>query len=313
MSATKTPAPPAQSWPAGAGMHLRAFLDYLQAECGLATNTREAYGRDLKYFLGHLSDQKVQDISHILPRHVEGFLREAHRGGLAPSSTARRLASIRMFCRYLVIERVLDRDVSAGVNAPKKWSRLPTVLSEESVQSLLDSPQVEQDAYALRDRAMLIVLYATGIRASELTGMKLGDVNHRLGVVRVLGKGSKERIVPLAESAREAVVQYIEQERHRVLRDPAEQTLFVSRTGKPLTREDVYRIVRKYVLRTAQRSNVSPHTLRHSFATQLLTHGADLRSVQEMLGHADIATTQIYTHVDASRLSAIHKKFHPRG
>jgi len=299
--------------PAEAVRHLDAFLDYLQVECGLASNTRKAYGGDLRRFLSHLWDQGVRELAQLLPRHVGQFVRQTRQAGLSAASAARRLAAARMFCRYLVIERVLGRDVSAGIDCPKRWHRLPTVLSDQSVRGLLEAPQEGQDAHPLRDRAMLMLLYATGARASELVGMKVCDLNRRVGVVRVVGKGGKERIVPVADEATAAVERYLEQSRPLLLRDEGRATLFLSRTGKDLAREDVFRTVRKYVLRAAVRGNVSPHTLRHCFATQLLSHGADLRSVQEMLGHVDIATTQIYTHVDAARLKAIHRNFHPRG
>jgi site-specific recombinase XerD len=217
-----------------------------------------------------------------------------------------------MFCRYLAMERILDADVSANIESPKKWNRLPTVLDDRAVRDLLESPDPDQDVFALRDRAILTLLYAAGLRAGELAGVKLRDVNASLGVARVLGKGGRERIVPVASKALDAIGLYRDGPRLDVLRDPQEQTLFLSRRGRPLAREDVYRIVRKYVRREGMRGNVSPHTLRHCFATHLLARGADLRSVQEMLGHVDIATTQVYTHVDAARLRAIHKKYHPR-
>lgn len=292
---------------------LLAFLDYLQVECGLAVNTRRAYERDLRPLLGWLLYQGLDDLSGLTPQHVEGYLRARHREGLSVASLARALAATRMFCRYLVVERILARDVSAGIDSPRRWHRLPTVLDDKTVRMLLDAPAKDQDTYVLRDRAILTVLYATGIRAGELVGLKLSDVNPRLGVLRVLGKGSKERIVPAAEEAMGAIERYVATGRADVVRGPDPGSLFLSRTGRPLAREDVFRLVRKYVRRSALRGNVSPHTLRHSFATQLLSHGADLRSVQEMLGHADIATTQIYTHVDAGRLKAVHKKYHPRG
>jgi integrase/recombinase XerD len=250
--------------------------------------------------------------------------------------------------------------VSAVVAPPKKWRRLPAVLNDEHVRRILAAPSDEQDAHSLRDRAILTLLYATGIRASELAGLCVRDVNFNLGIVRVMGKGSKERIVPAAEAALEAVRQYIQTDRTSGAADPAGRAapaaanrpaaadgkpnraaaadgkpnraaaapnaaavnaaavnsagrLFLSRTGKPMAREDVYRTVRKYVRRAAVRGKVTPHTMRHAFATHLLAHGANLRSVQEMLGHADISTTQIYTHVDAERLKSVHRQFHPRG
>ena len=304
--------PPASSLPPDRRGHLRGFLDYLQVECGLSTNTRRAYRRDLCRFLGGL-DPPVGELGKLTTRHVEHFLRACRDEGLSVASIARGLAAVRMFCRYLVLHRVLRRDVSAVVDSPKKWHRLPTVLDDARVGQLLAAPDDGQDVHAIRDRAILTLLYATGIRASELTGLKLQDVNFRLGVARVLGKGSKERIVPIAEAALAAVRDYIDGPRAAGARETAVAPLFLSRTGRALGRADVFRIVCKYVRRAALRGQISPHTLRHAFATQLLAHGADLRAVQEMLGHADISSTQIYTHLDAARLKAIHKKFHPRG
>ncbi len=307
--------PPERStaWPPEAASHLAGFLDYLQAECGLAVNTRKAYRRDLKRFLTHLGDGGLRDLGRLSTRHVEGFLRAAKDTGLSVASVARALAAVRMFCRFLVLQRVLRQDVAASIDAPKKWHRLPTVLDESSVRELLDAPDPDLDAHAARDRAILRLLYATGMRASELAGLRPGDINDNVGVVRVIGKGAKERIIPVAEEALEAVRQYVRGHRPAPLHAGEAAPLFLSRNGRGLGRESVFRIVRKYVRRAAVRGNVTPHTLRHCFATQLLSHGADLRSVQEMLGHADIATTQIYTHVDAARLKAIHRKFHPRG
>ena len=293
--------------------HLRGFLDYLQAECGLSSNTTKAYRRDIERFFRYLAGEGTGALARLKPGHVEGFIGFAKAERLGVSSVARALAAVRTFCRYLVIEGVLPQDVSAGVESPKKWHRLPTVLDDGAVAQLLDAPEPGRDPYALRDRAILVLLYATGIRASELTGLDCGDANFHLGAVRVLGKGARERIVPVAEAALDVLTQYVEQQRPTLLRGADEPALLLSRTGRRLGREDVFRIVRKYVRRAAVRGNVSPHTLRHCFATHLLAHGADLRSVQEMLGHVDIATTQVYTHVDADRLKSIHKRFHPRG
>ncbi|MDP6546968.1 MAG: site-specific tyrosine recombinase [Phycisphaerae bacterium] len=291
--------------------HLDGFLDYLQVECGLSINTRKAYRRDLTRFLGYYK----APLEKLTPRRIEGFMKYCRDAGLAVSSSARALAAVRTFCKYLVIQGVLKQDISAGMEAPKKWNRLPTVLDAGAVDELLAAPQEDSDHFALRDRAILSLLYATGMRAAEIVGLKLCDVNFNLGVVRVLGKGNKERIVPAAAKALDVARTYIETARGAQVRGEATPTapVFLSQTGKPLAREDIFRIVRKYVRRVGLRGNVSPHTLRHCFATQLLARGADLRSVQEMLGHADISTTQIYTHVDSSRLKALHKKFHPRG
>ena len=294
---------------------LAGFLDYLQAECGLSPNTRKAYNRDLRHFFRHLAEAGKSDLSRLTAADIEGFLRYARQQELAVASISRALAAVRTFCRYLVLHGILNSDVSAVINSPKKWHRLPTILDDQAVRELLQAPDSEQDVQALRDRAILTLLYAAGLRASELAQLRISDVNFNLAVLRVLGKGNKERIVPVAQEALETIREYLQTHRP-TSGGPTKDTpqeLFLSRRGRPLGREDVFRIVRKYVRRAALRGGISPHTLRHSFATQLLSHGADLRSVQEMLGHADIASTQIYTHVDAARLKAIHKKFHPRG
>jgi integrase/recombinase XerD len=283
----------------------------LQAECGLAANTLHAYQRDLRRFCAHLSDNGLTALEQLTPVHIEGFLGSIRREGLADSSIGRALAAVRMFCRYLVLNRILADDVSDSFDAPKKWRRLPTVLADEAVRVLLAAPRAPDDTHALRDRALLTLLYATGIRASEAASLSVEDINFNLGVARVLGKGSKERIVPVADEALAAVKTYLDEYRHFL--QGISSALFLSRSGRPLGREDIYRIVRKYVRRAALRDNISPHTLRHCFATQMVANGADLRSVQDMLGHADIATTQVYTHLDVARLKAVHKKFHPRG
>ena len=287
------------------------FLNYLHAECGLAENTRDAYRRDLMDFGAHLADAGCRSLRRISPRLIEQFVRAQNAAGKSVASIARALAAVRMFCRFCVSERLLETDPSSAIEPPKKWSRLPTVLAHEAAAALLEAPTPEDDALWLRDRAVLATLYATGMRASELAALKAGDINANLGVIRVLGKGRKERIVPIAEAALELIATYVREMRPADAGD--DERLFLSRTGRALSRQDVFRIVRKYVRRAAVGGRVSPHTLRHCFATQLLAGGADLRSVQEMLGHADIATTQVYTHVDASRLKAVHKKYHPRG
>ena len=290
---------------------LAGFLDYLQAECGLSTNTRKAYRRDLTRFLAYLAERALRELSALTPVCIDQFVLALRRQKLADATIARHVAAVRMLCRYLVLQRVLSEDVSASIEAPNKWKRLPTVLNDDAVQVLLAAPQLPKDVHALRDRALLTLLYATGIRASEAASLSVGDVNFNLAVARVMGKGAKERIVPVAQAALDAIDDYLDN--YRPAMQPVSGSLFVSRTGRALSREDIYRIVRKYVRRTSLKGNIGAHTLRHSFATQLMSGGADLRSVQEMLGHADIATTQVYTHVDAARLKAVHKKFHPRG
>jgi len=298
---------PARMLPAVAG-----FLDYLRAECGLAANTALAYRRDLMQFGAHLAETGCRRLGDVGPPMIEGFLGASAAAGRGPSSIARSLAAIRTFCRFCVMEGHLSRDPSGAIEPPKRWSRLPTTVGAEAVELLLDAPREDTDRHGQRDRAMLAMLYATGMRAAELAGLRPRDVNFDLGVIRVRGKGGAERIVPVAEVAADRLRRYLAGDR-RQAGAGAEDPLFLSRTGRPLRREDVFRLVRKYVRRAALRGRISPHTLRHCFATQMLAGGADLRSVQEMLGHADITTTQIYTHVDVSRLKAVHKRFHPRG
>ena len=297
--------------PRDADVHLVGFLDYLRVECGLSENTYQAYRRDLLRFLKHLAAAGACNLHHITVANIESFLDSERAGDYAVASVARAQAAVRMFCKYLVVRSVLSRDPSEGIESLKKWHRLPTVLDNQTVRLLLSAPCEGCDTYALRDIAILMLLYATGIRATEIATLKVTDVNFSLGIVRVMGKGRKERIVPVAAEAMDAVNLYLAQCRPKLLRGRAE-ALLLSRGGRAMSRVDIYRIVKKYVRRAAIKGNISPHTLRHCFATELLSRGADLRSVQEMLGHADIATTQIYTHVDAKRLKAIHKKFHPR-
>jgi integrase/recombinase XerD len=300
--------------PAPTAGTLARFLDYLQAECGLSLNTRRAYRRDLAGFLSHLARPTAAKLARLATGDVEAFLRYSKSSGHSVATVARELAAVRMFCRFLVLHHLCPRDVSESIIAPKKWNRLPDVLRPSQVETLLIIPAAGTDSLWLRDRALLTLLYATGVRASEAAGLKTQDVRATLGIIRVLGKGNRERIIPIAERALHALEQYRLHERPGSLaagQDPPQ--LFVSRRGRPLCRVDVFRIVQRYIRRAALKERVSPHTFRHTFATALLSNGADLRSVQEMLGHADIATTQIYTHVDSARLRAIHKKFHPRG
>jgi integrase/recombinase XerD len=311
--ATTQPAPVATpALPAEAVSHLSGFLDYLQAECGLSLNTRKAYRRDLTNFLSFQRETGGKGLSGIVAAQISEFMRFLKRRGMSVATICRQLAAVRMFCRYLVLQRVLPSDVSDVVDSPKKWNRLPTVIDDAASRHLIDEPDAEQDRFDLRDQAMLAMLYATGMRASEIAGLAVTDVNANVGVIRVMGKGAKERIVPVAREALDLLARYLQARAQLPPGQGDGKALFLSRSGRKLAREDIFRIVRKYALRSGVRGNVTPHTLRHAFATELLSHGADLRSVQEMLGHVDIATTQIYTHVDASRLRAIHKKFHPR-
>ena len=291
---------------------LKAFQHYLQAERGLAKNTLLAYGRDLERFARWAADGGVrnylQPTVHELSRYLS-FLEEER---LAPPSAARHLVALKMFYRFLRLEERVQQNTVELLSSPSLWERIPQVLSPANVDKLLAAPRAD-DRFYLRDKALLETLYATGSRASEVVGLKLADLFLDGGFCKCLGKGSKQRIVPLGAPAVAALKAYLKDLRPRLLQANQAAEVFVSRGGRALTREMLWMLVKKYVQRAGLHAKVSPHTLRHSFATHLLAGGADLRTVQELLGHANIRTTQHYTHVDRSRLQSIHRKFHPRG
>lgn len=291
---------------------IKAFRDYLKAERGMAANTVLAYGRDLDRFCLWAADGGLPDYLKPTLRDLSNYLSQLRDADLAPASIARGLVSLKMFYRFLRMEERGDPRAVELLNSPALWARIPQVLSPESVEKLLAAPQ-PTDRFCLRDRAILETLYATGCRASEVVGLKLMDLHLDAAFCKCLGKGSKQRVVPLGKPALAALRVYLNEFRPQLVKANLEAPwVFVSRGGQGLTREMLWVLVKKYVQRTALNSKVSPHTLRHSFATHLLSGGADLRSVQEMLGHANIRTTQHYTHVDRERLRAVHKQFHPR-
>ena len=284
---------------------LDAFCDALWLEDGLSRNTISAYRVDLE----QLSSFVKKDLSEIGEADLFAFL--ASRRGRA-SSAARRVSSLKRFFQYCMRERRIAADPTLKVDAPKRAPRFPKTLSESDVEALLAAPEVAA-ALGLRDRAMLETLYATGLRVSELVAMKIFEADLAAGVVRVLGKGSKERLVPLGEEAVHWLRRYIEVSRKDLLRKKASDALFVTARGAGMTRQAFWHLVRRYGARTIPGKRLSPHVLRHAFATHLINHGADLRVVQMLLGHADISTTQIYTHVARERLKQLHAKHHPRG
>jgi integrase/recombinase XerD len=292
---------------------IQAFRHYIRAERGLAENTLLAYGRDLDRFVlwaeRGLSDY-LQPTIRELSNYIS-FLREEE--GLAPTSAARHLVALKVFYRFLRLEERTTQSTVDLLSAPALWERIPQVLSPDHVNKLLEAPQ-PFDRYYLRDRAILETLYATGSRASEVVHLKLNDLHLQSGFCKCFGKGGKQRIVPLGRIAINALEAYLQRQRPQLVQAVSEAPyVFVSRGGKRLTREMLWVVVKKYVKRAGLHSKVSPHTLRHSFATHLLAGGADLRTVQELLGHSSIRTTQQYTHVDRDRLRAIHQRFHPRG
>jgi integrase/recombinase XerD len=287
-----------------------AFTDYLRSECHLADNTVIAYRRDLKRFYEWLSGRKIPQLTVQQLADYAGWL---HAQKLAPASLGRHLVSLKLFFRYLQLEGILRDNHVELLGSQKLWQRVPKVLPPEVIDRLLAAPRASDPCWR-RDRAMLELLYATGCRASELSTLKVRDAHLDERYCLCHGKGDKERLVPLGQRAVAAVKDYLEHERPR-LAARAEVTpawLLLSRRGLRLRRERIWELIKEYARRAGAPESVSPHTLRHSFATHLLSGGADLRQVQEMLGHASIATTQIYTHVDPERLKAIHRKFHPR-
>ena len=291
---------------------LDEFIDYLNVERGLAQNTAVAYRRDLEKFIACLAKRGVKSLDDATRGNITDYLMAEKERGLSPSSLSRNLASIKVFFRFLAGNRFVRFDITDVLESPKTWRYLPQVLSIEEVVRLMEAPAARTQ-YGRRDRAILELMYATGLRVSEVANLKVTDVNLDVGYVRCLGKGDKERIVPVGRAARKAITGYLEISRARLSRGVASDALFLTRRGKPFTRQGLWKKIKRYTRAVNINKDVTPHTLRHSFATHLLSRGADLRVVQEMLGHADISTTQTYTHVDKDRLKSIHKKYHPRG
>jgi len=291
------------------------FLAYLELERGLSRNTLDAYRSDLMQFSGFL-DGEGRDALSADPRLLRKFVTELASGArgrpaVAPATVQRKVACLRSFYRHLRREEVLDSDPTADLRAPKRAQRLPHVLTRGEVQRLLGAPSGTEPA-ALRDRALLEVMYACGLRASEAVGLEVGDADLEAGIVRARGKGDKERLVPIGREAVGALKSYLVRGRPRLVGDRDEARLFVNHRGGGLTRQGLYKIVQRHARTAGLADRMSPHTLRHTFATHLLAGGCDLRSVQEMLGHADIATTQIYTHLSAERLRDVYFDAHPR-
>lgn len=289
---------------------LQAFQHYLHVECGLADNTLRAYGADLGRLAVWLREEGVERPVEIEEVHVAGFLRDERRRGLSPRSVARSLIAIRMLLRFLVGEGEIDRNVARWIDAPRLGQTLPEVLTEEEAERLLDAALRVPSHHPLRNRALLEFLYASGARVSEATALRLDDLRLDLGCVRLFGKGSKERIVPIHSRAREMIDRYVREERPKGI---ATDIVFATRAGGRLRRETIWRLIDRCRLQAGIVRKVTPHTLRHSFATHLLQNGADLRVVQELLGHARISTTEIYTHIERSSLKGMHRKYHPRG
>ena len=289
--------------------YLPIYLDFLAVEKGLAKNSLSSYATDLRRFGHWLSDQSI-DLERVERINLVKYFQSLRAAGISARSVARALAAIRGMFRFLVAERHLKADPTENLENPKLWTTLPKSILPTEVEALLAAPD-RANADGLRDAAMLELLYATGLRVSELIKVRLDDVVMDAGFLRTIGKGSKERIVPFGDAARDAILRYRESGRpdHDKHADPH---LFLSRRGRPMTRQSFWMKIVRYAREAGIKTHISPHVLRHSFATHLLENGADLRSVQMMLGHADISTTQIYTHVSRARLQRMYEQYHPR-
>jgi integrase/recombinase XerD len=299
------------------------FLSHVTVERGLAPNTRAAYQEDLAEFSAFLQRRRISQVQEVQRQHVSDFLLEQRKpgatargnpraDGLAARSVARRLAAIRMFFRFLARERLVAVDVTQNIDSPKLWLRLPQTLDYQEVDRLLATP-VTSTKLGLRDKALLELMYATGLRVSEVAKLTLNELNLDAGFLRTVGKGSKERIVPVGKQAVDWLQRHLHKSRPQIGQDPDRRSeVFLSSRGQALSSKTIWHLVKKYTRAAGITKNIAPHTLRHSFATHMLDNGGDLRVIQEMLGHADISTTQIYTHVDQGRLKDTHYRFHPR-
>jgi len=315
---------PALSVPRQFEPSVNAFLAFLRVECGLARNTLDAYARDLRDLTSDLGSKGIAGITHITPHHLVDHLASLKsERQLASSSVARHLATIRMYFRFLISGGHIENDPTEWLERPSQWNRLPGLLSHQQMKALLDAPRPPEQGEErpdpgpplwLRDRAILELMYACGLRASEVGALETREVQPTLAVVTVTGKGNKQRLVPFGKPAGRALEQYLAHCRPLIVRPDGRDKgrLFLSRTGRPLERVAVWQIVKRNAAVAGLR-DVHPHMLRHSFATHLLSGGADLRVVQELLGHANITTTQIYTRVDQPRLREVHRRYHPRG
>lgn len=292
--------------------YLNEFLNFLRIEKNAATNTVLSYQNDIKRYLSFLKNKGLTELFEVKPSDILALINFLNELGFAPASSARNLSAIRMFHRFLVGEGYLQNDPSINISYPKQAKNLPSVLNQQEIERILDQPNLSE-LRGIRDKAMLEFLYAVGIRVSELISVALSDLFFTEGFIRVFGKGSKERLIPIGEQAVYYTNQYLRQVRPIIAKKSGSRNVvFLNWRGKPLSRMGFWKILRSYVVQAGIKKKVTPHTFRHSFATHLIEGGADLRAVQEMLGHADISTTQIYTHLDREYLKEVHRQFHPR-
>ncbi|EMF0507614.1 site-specific tyrosine recombinase XerD [Enterococcus hirae] len=287
------------------------YLHYLTIERGLSLNTRKSYERDLLQYLHYLEDEQITSWQDVDRYVVINYLEKMHDEKKAPATVTRMITSLRRFHQFLRQERLTDHDPMQHIDTPKKVQKLPSTLSLTEVERLIETPDTTKNL-GIRDRAILEVMYATGMRVSELVGLKLSDLHLSLGLVQTLGKGDKERIIPLGDYAIQWLERYLDEARPLLVANPSETHVFVNHHGTRLSRQGIWKNLKQLVREAGINKEVTPHTLRHSFATHLLENGADLRTVQELLGHADISTTQIYTHITKKRMTDVYKQHFPR-
>lgn len=290
--------------------HIDNFLYFMEVERGVSRNTIQAYTTDLEKFSEYMK-KFGKTVKSVAREDIAGFLMTLKDSGLSPTTIARNLAALKTFWKFLVSEQVVRENVASVVETPRTWKKIPDVLNREEVEKLLMAPQA-RGWMGIRDRAILELMYAAGLRVSEVKDLKKSNVNLEAGFVKCSGKGGKERIVPLGKHAGKAIAKYLGAAREKLSKKTQDNHLFLSKLGRQVSRQSIWKMIQKYAQKSGIKKHITPHTLRHSFATHLLEGGAELRGVQEMLGHADISTTQIYTHVSKDKLKKVHKEFHPR-
>jgi len=290
---------------------INAFIEYISVERGLAKNTIDSYHRDLKDYISYLNKENIYNIDSTTRTVIVSYLLYMQKQGKASSSISRTCAAIKAFYHFLMNERLIESDPTVNLDTPKLEQRLPRVLTVDDVENLLNQPDTS-DCWGIRDKSMLELLYATGIRVSELINIKVDDINIDVGFLRCIGKGAKERIVPVGTIAMNYLKLYINTARLEILKGYESDILFLNYRRQAFSRQGVWKVLKKYAIKAGISGNITPHTLRHSFATHLLENGADLRAVQEMLGHADISTTQIYTHITRKKIKEVYDKTFPR-
>ena len=290
---------------------IEEFLGYLSVERGLSNNTLSSYKRDLSNFFGYIKKRRIVSIDKVTRQMLTSFMLSEKDRGLSANSISREVACLKSFFKFLVRENKIKDNITSVIESPKLWKKLPSALDLSEVEKLLKAPNI-REPMGVRDKAMLELIYATGMRVSELINLKMDDLNMGVGFIKCLGKGQKERVVPFGSKAKEWLVRYLDKGRASFLKKKVSNFLFLTRLSRPMSRQMFWKIIKKYAVKARIKKDIMPHSLRHSFATHILERGADLRVVQEMLGHSDISTTQIYTHINKERLKSIHHKFHPR-